>query len=544
MRKRILSGCVALCMLATMAPAAFAADDATPAAASISISSTGGQIFTSVSDGNALRLTIPNDAVLDLASIGMTTTEAVTLGNVSGSGSNTIYADGENLKITLSVKGMAYTVTAEMSTSDNTNWTGEGDVPSIEGVTDLAVGALANELGDTDISVAEGVLVADGQNSVAAKVSMNQDASNVYMYLYPASSEVYEINFAVGNTTYTFDQPAGTTIFAPQGLESPGSELAWYTDTTYSDAAQFGGTVTGDMTFYGRYESDTQTSFAEQLAEENLAVLTINNAEDFGTFAARASEVDADQIVRLNADLDLEDATYPSISGFKGDFDGNCKTISNASFTVVNGNAGMFATLGAGQVVANLNLSNITVNQSSATYSGTLVGSASGVESAGSGQVTIQNVQVSDSTVRGRSAGGIAGFIIWTDVKYCSVTGGSNMDITGTVNAGGIVGISYNNVSDCYVIATPKTTLPFLNDIGGIVAKNLDNVAHISHCWTTYDVIASQMDNPSIVTDCLESVGRRTEASDLEDLGFNETYWALADGTDSHFTDAVKYEFA
>lgn len=117
------------------------------------------------------------------------------------------------------------------------------------------------------------------------------------------------------------------------------------------------------------------------------------------------------------------------------------------------------------------------------------------------------------------------------------------MEITGTVNAGGIVGISYNNISDCYVIATPDTTLPFLNDIGGIVGKNLDNAAHITHCWTTYDAIVGHTDNPDIVTDYIESVDRGTDASDFEAFEFDETYWVLEDGTGSHFTDAVAYDF-
>ncbi len=547
MNKRILSSVLALCMVGSMLPAAALAAETGPSAQQISISSDKGN-HTSQPDGTGvLRMDIPNDAVLKLGTIEMVTTEAVTLADQSADyagASNTIYGTGDGLAISVSVQEMTTAVPVEMTSANGVNWTGTGSVPEYPGVTNVTVGALANELGEAQITVAPGVLAAGGQSSQAAKVTLNQDAANVYLYLSPASLEEYEITFVVSGITYTFTQPAGTAVFAPQGLEVSGSELVWYSDANYTTEAQVGGTASSNMTFYGRYESETQTSFASQLDDPNATVLTIYNVDDFATFVARAGEVDADQVVMLANSLDLTGNTYAAISGFKGDFNGNGKTISGATFTAVNGNAGMFATLGAGQVVANLNLEGITVNQSSATYSGTLVGSASGQESAGSGQVTIQNVQVSNSTVRGRSAGGIAGFILWTDVKYCSVTGGNNMGITGTVNAGGIVGISYNNVSDCYVIATPDTTLPFLNDIGGIVGKNLDNAAHISHCWTTYNVIASQMDNPTIVTDCLPSVDRGTDASDFEALDFDETYWVLEDGTGSHFTDAVEYEFA
>ena len=543
MKKRVLPILLSLCLMASMLPTALAVDTDTPSAEQISISAEGSSTpMTSVPDGQALRMDIPNDVVLDLGSIGMVTTEAVTLANQSEDyvgASNTIYGTGNGLKISMAVKGMTVAVPVEMTSSDGINWAGNGSVPDYPGVTDVTVGALANELGGERITVAPGVLVTDTQQSVAAKVGINQDASYVYLYLYPADLAEYTIHFVVNGNTYTFIQPAGTELFAPQGLEVSGSTLKWYSDAACENEVQVDGTAIADVTFYGAYVSDSeeQTSFADQLEDPSDTVLTIYNKADFDTFAVRANEVGSDRIV------ELENATYAAISGFTGDFNGNNVTIANASFTAVNGNAGMFATLGQGQVVANLKLDNITVNQSGATYSGTLVGSASGVESAGSGQVTIQNMQVSNSTVRGRSAGGIAGFILWTDVKYCSVTGGSNMEITGTVNAGGIVGISYNNISDCYVIATPDTTLPFLNDIGGIVGKNLDNAAHITHCWTTYDAIVGHTDNPDIVTDYIESVDRGTDASDFEAFEFDETYWVLEDGTGSHFTDAVAYDF-
>lgn len=548
MNKRILSSALALCMVGSMLPAAALAAEAGPSAQQISISSDKGN-HTSQPDGTGvLRMDIPNDAVLKLGTIEMVTTEAVTLADQSADyagASNTIYGTGDGLAISVSVQEMTTAVPVEMTSANGVNWTGTGSVPEYPGVTNVTVGALANELGEAQITVAPGVLTAGGQSSQAAKVTLNQDAANVYLYLSPASLEEYEITFVVSGITYTFTQPAGTAVFAPQGLEVSGSELVWYSDANYTTEAQVGGTASSNMTFYGRYESETQTSFASQLDDPNATVLTIYNVDDFATFVARAGEVDADQVVMLANSLDLTDNTYAAISGFKGDFNGNGKTISGATFTAVNGNAGMFATLGAGQVVANLNLEGITVNQSSATYSGTLVGSASGQESAGSGQVTIQNVQVSNSTVRGRSAGGIAGFIIWTDVKYCSVTGGNNMSITGTVNAGGIVGISYNNVSDCYVIASPNTTLPILNDIGGIVGKNLDNAAHITRCWTTAPDIYGTTNNEDIVTSIFDSVTAfRPSVEEYEAAGFVAPMWNTGRGTATTFNlDNIEYPF-
>ena len=82
----------------------------------------------------------------------------------------------------------------------------------------------------------------------------------------------------------------------------------------------------------------------------------------------------------------------------------------------------MFAKLGAyngrGQRVVNLTLDNVTVNANGADYGGILVGNASGSETSEDKMVLIQNVQVKDSDVNARSAGGIAGFAIWTSHSF------------------------------------------------------------------------------------------------------------------------------
>lgn len=552
MKRRLLSALLSLCMVMTMAPMAFAVDTETPSAASISINGDDGTPYTSDEDGAALRMDIPNDVVLDIASIGMVTTEAVELGNVSGAGANTVYADGENLKISLNVKGVPYTVTAQMNTTDNITWTGEGDVPEIDGVTDLSIGALANELGNTDISVAEGVLVAEDRQSVAAKVHINQDAEKVYLYLYPASAAVHTVTYSFGSNSYTFAVPDGSALVNAQVPVLTGQTFSgWCTDADCTNTANMNQTVTGNMTLYGEYTAEAGTSSFDTALTKLLAgdtmglvdgALPISNTADFEAFVARAEEVPAGQLVRLQNNIDLTGKTYSAISGFKGDFDGDNYSIIGGTFTDVAVDnetcAGMFASLGAGQVVANLTLNNVTVNASSADYSGALVGRAGGVESAGSGQVTIQNVHVKGGTVSGRTAGGIAGFIIWTDIKYCSVT--DSASVSGLVNAGGIVGISYNNVTDCYSMITPSALLRR----GGIVGNNQDTVAHITNCWCTYNYIISGTNSSSLIVGCVPGVNARTPASDFETAGFNSDIWNINGGLNTTFnTENIVYDF-
>lgn len=552
MKRRLLSALLSLCMVMTMAPMAFAVDTETPSAASISINGDDGTPYTSDEDGAALRMDIPNDVVLDIASIGMVTTEAVELGNVSGAGANTVYADGENLKISLNVKGVPYTVTAQMNTTDNITWTGEGDVPEIDGVTDLSIGALANELGNTDISVAEGVLVAEDRQSVAAKVHINQDAEKVYLYLYPASAAVHTVTYSFGSNSYTFAVPDGSALVNAQVPVLTGQTFSgWCTDADCTNTVNMNQTVTSNMTLYGEYTAEAGTSSFDTALTKLLAgdtsglvegALPISDAADFEAFVARAEEVPAGQLVRLQNNIDLTGKTYSAISDFKGDFDGDNYSIIGGTFTdVAVGSdtcAGMFASLGAGQVVANLTLNNVTVNASSADYSGALVGRAGGVESAGSGQVTIQNVHVKGGTVSGRTAGGIAGFIIWTDIKYCSVT--DSASVSGLVNAGGIVGISYNNVTDCYSMITPSALLRR----GGIVGNNQDTVAHITNCWCTYNYIISGTNSSSLIVGCVPGVNARTPASDFETAGFNSDIWNINGGLNTTFnTENIVYDF-
>lgn len=545
MKRRLLSALLSLCMVMTMAPMAFAVDTETPSAASISINGDDGTPYTSHEDGAALRMDIPNDVVLDIASIGMKTTEAVSLGNVSGAGANTVYADGENLKISLNVKGVPYTVTAQMNTTDNINWTGEGDVPDIEGVTDLSIGALANELGNTDISVAEGVLVAGDRQSVAAKVHINQDAEKVYLYLYPASAAVHTVTYSFGSNSYTFAVPDGSALVNAQVPVLTGQTFSgWCTDADCTNTANMNQTVTGNMTLYGEYTAETVTSSFDTALTKLLAgdttglvegALPISDAADFEAFVARAEEVPAGQLVRLQNNIVLTGKTYSAISGFKGDFDGDNYSIIGGTFTDVEVDnetcAGMFAKLGAyngrGQRVGNLTLNGVQVNASGADYAGILVGNASGTETSSDKFVQIQNVQVIGGSVSGRTAGGIAGFIHWTTVQYCTVTDGTK--VSGTVNGGGIAGISYRNIINCGATVTP-TALPLFGKTGGIVGKNLE-ASYIDCCWTTMNKLAgSEADGSEKTENVVTSAMAGMPEAYYTSFGFSSDVWDFPTG--------------
>lgn len=552
MNKRILSSALALCMVGSMLPAAALAAEAGPSAIGMTVMGEAAQ-----PDGPALKTTIGNGTPVSLDGISLVASEAVDFQVQDGYGSaqDVIYvsaaADGSatlTARIAAGSSGEIQTASISLTSGDDVTWTGSGS-----GFAGVSVGALANELGNRAITIPAGGMVsqADSSSSPEAVLRANQDAENTYLYLYPADLEEYTISFVVGANTYTFVQPAGTELFAPLGLELSGSTLMWYSDPDFEEEAQVSGAASQDVTFYGKYTAEAgATSFDDALTKlldgdtSGLidGALPISDTEDFGAFVVRAAEVPAGQLVRLQDNITLT-GTYTAISGFKGDFDGDNHTITGGTFTAAGDNAGMFATLGAyngrGQRVANLTLESVTVNASSADYAGILVGNSSGSETSEDKMVLIRNVQVKDSDVSARSAGGIAGFAIWTSIRFCSSDELTN--VTCTVNGGGIAGISYGRIRDCYSRATIDSTLPIFYTIGGIVGKNLESGV-VEHCWTPLDKVSGQNSQATTPGNQVNVTLRYPSNSVFSGLGMGAPYWNTGAGFSHGFTDAVFFD--
>lgn len=163
---------------------------------------------------------------------------------------------------------------------------------------------------------------------------------------------------------------------------------------------------------------------------------------------------------QLTEDIDLNNKKWLLIGSgvdvpFKGNFDGNNKTISN-----------------------------LYINTSTYDYAGVF------------GYIdnsTIQNLHVTISeqgiTATGYSAyvGGIAGYTHESNIQNCDVTGGlirgetTNYSNTYT---GGIVGTNYNStISNCFVTNDITSTEPYHPQAGGIVGYNSGYNALISDCY-------------------------------------------------------------
>lgn len=483
MKKRCLSILLALCLLLTLPITAMAAEGA-PAIASLSIAG----VSAAADDNGSLAAIVPLDTALAGKSFSMTASEAVSFVEDSAPQTGELYvadatANEVTLAFNLSSGSDGYSIT--MSTTNGVVWSG-----SFASTFDMTMGEFAQALSAAGATLKAGAMKdADGNDSAAYTFYCNQDADDVQLVVCPENAPAYDVTYWVKYdasdpvAAYTWKVPAGSVLHEPAlNLTSSQTLQGWYTDAAMTQSADFSAAVTADTALYGKVTTTASGSFATDFAN-NEPVLTIRNSTDWTSFISLASQISSSQRVVLDTNINCGGASYSPII-FAGDFDGGNHMIMNATFTASNGNSGMFHTIGAGQKICNLTLRNITA-QNAGTYAGILAGAVSGTEG---NHALIQNVHVVGGSVSGRSAGGIAGFIFWADVKYCSSTGTT---ISGIANGGGIGGISYGFISQSYSTTSPTALTILRGTAGGITGKNLEG-GSITSCWCTFDQIAGR----------------------------------------------------
>jgi len=171
---------------------------------------------------------------------------------------------------------------------------------------------------------------------------------------------------------------------------------------------------------------------------------------------------------KLTANLDLSAATWVSLPGFVGKFDGQGYTIANLS-----GTQGLFVQL-AGGTIENLVLTNVNVQ------GGSGVGAVTGYMNAGG---LINSVHILSGLVKGTSkVGGIVGESYGT-VAFS--TSQATITLAGGVNsrAGGIVGISQSGgvVTD----SNANGTVSGGTQMGRVIGNNLGGAARCYYAGFT-----------------------------------------------------------
>lgn len=550
MKKKMLALLLTLCLVMSCFSLTASAEEGATGIADLSITYGDNEVESQQVDGSYI-FTAPGGTLVKDYTAQVTLAEgaAFTVTNPQA-GDLYVAAVGENqatLKFNYSVGAVnlnddAFALTLTKG-SDGT-WSGGFQNASV-----LTLDMLAGYLAGQDIQLAAGSL---GAGSPAQSLLVNLDDQNVVMALCAPGAAVYTVTYVVEDDTITWQLPAGAAL---EGIvvepASGGTIAGWYMDSEHDTQLAEDATVTGDVTLYAAVTGGTtppdppeEDTFYDLLTGGETAVIKTDS--DWEIFVQYASEVDPGQLIILEKDIDCDDASYPALT-FAGNFDGGNHSISNVTFEPVDHPstgeevAGMFATLGHGQIVANLELRNVTVEYS-ANYAGALVGMADGWSG---DEVLIQNVQVYGSSltdgVSGRSAGGIAGFCRHTDILYCS---SRDLRITGVVNGGGIVGINEDTVELCFSTSSP-TALPSLlgGSSGGVVGKNVRG-GRALNSWCYVANVMGSSDQGGANTGSTQ-VPEGTSATDFVNVyGFNQSCWALSEDLPADFNpDVVSYQF-
>lgn len=537
MKRSILRTALALTLIATMVLTA-AATGAAPQVEDLSISG-GSHTVTKTEVSGSLVFTAPSNSQVTDYTATVSLTDGAVFTPTTHTEGELYVASATDSEVTLKfdIRDGSWHMDnysefdLVLTKSNDNTWTG-----GFENASYVKLYMLAGYLAEHDLHLSAGAL---GAGSSAQKILVNEDELNVMLVLCAPNVAVNTVTYVTNSTTLVWKLPQGMTIPTPTFEDG---EVEWYTDAAHT-VAFAGGTLTENTTLYGLTAGSTtpeENDFYEDLINHRTA--TIYSEDDFAIFAQYANQAVAGQLVRLGDTIDCGGASYPSLT-FAGNFDGCGFALSNATFEARDNAtssgeecSGMFATLGAGQKVVNLKLDNITVEHAG-DYAGALAGVADG---ASNNRALIQNVQVSNSSVSGRSAGGVVGFIRNADVKYCS---SRSTTISGLANGGGIVGLNNAHVEFCFSTTSP-TALPSLlgGSAGGVIGKNVRG-GNNNYCWAYMTVVGAAKDYPG---EDLNSLVANASMPYLVFVGngFSQACWIAGSGMPADFNSGiVTYRF-
>lgn len=220
----------------------------------------------------------------------------------------------------------------------------------------------------------------------------------------------------------------------------------------------------------------------------------IDNAEKFKGLSNTSG-----MYYQLSRDLDFNGIDFTTISTFDGTLDGNGKTISNLTFTVGDGNGGIFGT-------NNGTIKNLTVDGGTVTKTGNLdnnegTGILAGVNNNNISNCIIKNSSLSASlSSKGTDVG--IGLLVGTNnsgktISECTVDA-SRLSVNGTNNAhiGGLVGYNLTgNIKFSFVKSATNITYTSTAseaNIGGLIGRNKGGT--IEGCSTNINITTNEPD--------------------------------------------------
>lgn len=525
MRRKLLAGALSLCLALSLLPmsALAAGEDVTPAVASISVQKDGVTYVSTQGNDGSVQLALPGGQSLAGATLTITANTAVNFNLIAEPAVGALYASSvgeDTVGLNFNLAGLTGgDFRLNLTTEDHVTWTG-----TVGEAYAMTIADLAEQLAGA--SVQAGVMTARSGSATnpALPIGANSDLNQALLTICAPNQALASVNYVINGTVNTWQLPAGGPLYQPNFTSA--QPAGWFYDTDYQQAVNFSqDTVSDGMTLYANTGS-VSGAFMDAFTA-NESVLPIYNSTDWAAFVQKAASITSSQWVELLASIDCDNATYTPLT-FAGDFNGNNFTISNATFSASSGYSGMFKSIGADQKICNLVLDGITAKYAG-TYSGVLAGQISGTEGH---NALIQNVQVKNSSASGRSAGGIAGFIFFADVTYCS---SRNTTITGIANGGGIGGISYGQITNCYSTCGPTA----LQSTGGIAGKNLEG-GLIQYCWCTESRVSERNTSATAANNAVSV----NDSTDFNVCTGPTSKWNTGVGAAKGFKASVKYTFS
>lgn len=202
---------------------------------------------------------------------------------------------------------------------------------------------------------------------------------------------------------------------------------------------------------------------------------------------------------QLSRDLDFTNIAFTPITTFEGSLDGNGKTISNLTFTVGDGNGGIFSVNNG--TIKNLNITDATVTKNGSLDNNGGTGILVGVNNNKISNCIINSSELSASLTSIGTDIGI-GLLVGTNntgktISECTVNA-SDLSISGSKKcyAGGLVGYNFTgNIEFSFVKSATNITYTSTEaeaNIGGLIGRNKGGT--IKGCSTNINIITNEPD--------------------------------------------------
>lgn len=341
----------------------------------------------------------------------------------------------------------------------------------------------------------------------------------------PADGTVSKVvlNLPDGSNDFVTSKTFGTNGVATNGATTNSFELnvssnydAVFTlcPITFSSDMNVTVPVTKASGIYS-YESAALATNGVTLAEGtynkvNGGALTVNNElEGAGTSESpyiidnvdKFNEIanDADAYYTITQDMDFTGVTFTPIPTFSGTLDGNGKTVSSLTFSVGDGNGGIFGTNNG--IIKNLNVTDATVTKNGSLDNNGGTGILAGVNNNKISNCVINSSELSASLTSIGTDIGI-GLLVGTNntgktISECTVNA-SDLSISGSKKcyAGGLVGYNLTgNIEFSFVKSATNITYTSTEaeaNIGGLIGRNKGGT--IKGCSTNINITTNEPD--------------------------------------------------